>query len=104
MRAGRSAGVGRELERGRPLAQRGAAREREGAFGNAVITAEVRYSLVTKHYPRGGCQPAAPFERYTGNGYTKSDGLPSRVLGKNALHSPRTGEFRAIEPLSDGIR
>ena len=32
-------------------AQRGAAREREGAFGNLVIPAEVRYSLVTKHYP-----------------------------------------------------
>ena len=31
-------------------AQRGTAREREGAFGNAVITAEVRYSFVTKHY------------------------------------------------------
>ena len=30
-------------------AQRGTAREREGAFGNAVITAEVRYFLVTKH-------------------------------------------------------
>ena len=25
-------------------------REREGAFGNAVITADVRYSLLTKHY------------------------------------------------------
>jgi len=24
--------------------------EREGAFGSAVITAEARYSLVTKHY------------------------------------------------------
>ena len=34
--------------------QRGTAREREGAFGNAVITAEVRYSLVTKH-----CQAVA---------------------------------------------
>ena len=32
-------------------AQRGTAREREGAFGNAVITAEVRYFLVTIHYP-----------------------------------------------------
>ena len=31
--------------------QRGTAREREGAFGNAVITAEVRYSPVTTHYP-----------------------------------------------------
>ena len=31
--------------------QRGTAREREGAFGNAAITAEVRYFLVTKHYP-----------------------------------------------------
>ena len=31
--------------------QRGAAREREGAFGNAVILAEVRYSPVIKHYP-----------------------------------------------------
>ena len=50
--AGRSAGVGRDLERDRPLAQRGAAREREGAFGNAVITADVRYFLVTKHYRR----------------------------------------------------
>ena len=30
--------------------QRGTAREREGAFRNAVITAEVRYSFVTKHY------------------------------------------------------
>ena len=30
--------------------QRGPAREREGAFGNAVITTEVRYSFVTKHY------------------------------------------------------
>ena len=61
-RAGRSAGVGWELERGRPLAeradastaagraQRGTIREREGAFGNVIITAEVRYSLVTKHY------------------------------------------------------
>ena len=61
-RAGRSASVGRDLERGRPLAeradastaagraQRGTAREREGAFGNAAITAEVRYSLLTKHY------------------------------------------------------
>ena len=65
--AGRSPGVGRDLKRGRPLAeradvstaigraQRGAAREREGAFGNAVITADVRYFLVTKHYrPTGG--------------------------------------------------
>ena len=34
-------------------AQRGAAREREGAFGNAVITAEVCYFLVTKHYRMG---------------------------------------------------
>ena len=63
MGAGRSADVGRELERGRPLAeradastaigraQRGAAREREGAFGNPIIIiADVRYSLVTKHY------------------------------------------------------
>ena len=32
-------------------AQRGRAREREGAFGNAVLTTEVRYSLVTTHYP-----------------------------------------------------
>ena len=60
-RAGRSAGVGWDLERGRPLAeradastalgraQRGAAREREGAFGNAIVTADVRYFLVTKH-------------------------------------------------------
>ena len=32
-------------------ARRGAAREREGAFGNPVIIADVRYSLVTKHYP-----------------------------------------------------
>ena len=31
-------------------AQRGAVREQEGAFGNAVITADVRYSSVTKHY------------------------------------------------------
>ena len=30
--------------------QRCTAREREGAFGNAAITAEVRYSLSTKHY------------------------------------------------------
>ena len=30
--------------------QQGTAREREGAFGNAVITADVRYSLVIKHY------------------------------------------------------
>ena len=65
-RAGRSADVGRDLERGRPLAeradvstalgraQRGAAREREGAFGNAVIIAGVRYSLLTKQYrPKG---------------------------------------------------
>ena len=62
-RASRSADIGRELKRGRPLAQRadastaagraqrGTAREREGAFGNAVITAEVRYFPVTKHYP-----------------------------------------------------
>ena len=58
--------LGWEIERGRPLAaradastaagraQRGAAREREGAFGNAAITADVRYSLVTKHYRRPG--------------------------------------------------
>ena len=65
--AGRSPGVGRDLERGRPLAaradastavgraQRGTAREREGAFGNAVIIAEVRYFLLTKRYcPAGG--------------------------------------------------
>ena len=32
--------------------QRGTAREREGAFGNPVITAEVRYPLVIKHYRR----------------------------------------------------
>ena len=37
-------------------AQRGAAREREGAFGNAVITAELRYFPVTKHYR--GWRPA----------------------------------------------
>ena len=65
-RAGRSPGIGWDLERGRPLAeradastaagraQRGTAREREGAFGNAVITAEVRYSLVTEHYRGDG--------------------------------------------------
>ena len=34
-------------------AQRGTAREREGAFGNVVIIADVRYSSVTKHYPDG---------------------------------------------------
>jgi len=68
-RAGRSASVGRDLERGRPLAeradastaigraQRGAAREREGAFGNAAITAEVRYSFVTKHYREEARKP-----------------------------------------------
>ena len=33
--------------------QRGAAREREGAFGSAIITTEVRYSLLTKHYRDG---------------------------------------------------
>ena len=31
--------------------QRGTAREREGAFGDTAITAEVRHSLVIKHYP-----------------------------------------------------
>ena len=31
--------------------QRGRDREREGAFGNDVITAKVRYSLVTERYP-----------------------------------------------------
>ena len=31
--------------------QRGPARERSGAFGNAIVTAEVRYFPVTKHYP-----------------------------------------------------
>ena len=31
-------------------AQRGTAREREGAFGNPIIIAEVRYSPATKHY------------------------------------------------------
>ena len=53
-RAGRSPGVGWELEQGRPLAdradastaigraQRGAAREREGAFGNPIIPVKVR--------------------------------------------------------------
>ena len=30
----------------------GSLRKREGAFGSAVITAEVRYFLVTKHYRR----------------------------------------------------
>ena len=50
-RAGRSPGVGRDFERGRPLAQRGTAREREGAFENAAITADGHYSLVTTHYP-----------------------------------------------------
>jgi hypothetical protein len=35
-------------------AQRGTAREREGAFGYAIITAEVRFSLVTKHYSGTG--------------------------------------------------
>ena len=29
-------------------------REREGAFGNAVITAEVRNFLIIKHYSRPG--------------------------------------------------
>ena len=68
-RADRSVNVGRDLERGRPLAaradastalgraQRGAAREREGAFGNTVITAEVRYFLVTKYYPEDTGDP-----------------------------------------------
>ena len=36
--------------------QRGTAREREGAFGNAVITAEVRYFPVIKHYRRRTAQ------------------------------------------------
>ena len=40
--------------------QRGTAREREGAFGNAVITAEVRYSLLTKHYPGRAVATTAP--------------------------------------------
>ena len=31
-------------------AQQGIVREREGAFGNPVIPAEVRYSLSAKHY------------------------------------------------------
>ena len=65
-RAGQSADIGRDLERGRPLAeradartaggraQRGAAREREGAFGHALITVEMRYFIVTKHYSLGG--------------------------------------------------
>ena len=30
--------------------QRVRAVDREGVFGNAVVTAEVRYSFVTKHY------------------------------------------------------
>ena len=38
--------------------QRGVAREREGAFGNAATTAGVRYFLVTKHYR--GCGRYAP--------------------------------------------
>ena len=42
-RAGRSANVGRTSN----WADR-SQREREGALGTAVITAEVRYSLVTK--------------------------------------------------------
>jgi hypothetical protein len=44
-RAGRSADVGRELERGDRSRSK-----REGAFGNVVITAEVRDDLVTTHY------------------------------------------------------
>ena len=65
-RAGQAADIGWELERGRPLAeradastaakrgaQRGAAREREGAFEYAVVTVERRYSLLTKHYSVG---------------------------------------------------
>ena len=33
-----------------PTARAARPSEREGAFGNAAITAEVRYSLVTKHF------------------------------------------------------
>ena len=84
-RAGRSADVGRDLERGRSLAeradastaagraQRGAAREREGAFGNAVISADVRYSLVAKHYPCAGrhtftdCGPPVDMQSVSSN-------------------------------------
>ena len=73
-RAGRSAGVGWDLERGRPLAglgdastaagrtQRGAAHEREGAFEDTAATAEIRYSFLTKHYrvtPAGFSLPPA---------------------------------------------
>ena len=35
-------------------AQRATAREREGAFGNTLITADIRYSLLTEYYQLPG--------------------------------------------------
>ena len=52
-RAGTSNGVDRsrsESTHARPSAATARPSEREGAFGNPVIPAEVRYSLVTKYY------------------------------------------------------
>ena len=42
-------------QRGRASAAREASErsEREGAFGNATVAAEIRYSLLTKHYREG---------------------------------------------------
>ena len=54
--------------------QRGTAREREGAFGNAVITVEVRYSLLTKHYRRG--RPAAFGRRRRSGPVSDTEELP----------------------------
>ena len=112
-RAGRSTSVGRDLERGRPLAeradastaagraQRGTAREREGAFGNAAITAEVRYSLLTKHYHanrsaqsveyltvegRAVFVPSKSFER-RGASFVSERDLRSRELRGNSVPS-----------------
>ena len=67
--------------------QRGAAREREGAFGNAVITADVRYFLVTKHYPSESAADSS--RRRTASRST----VPEAVRGSSAANPTVLGRL-----------
>ena len=72
--------------------QRGTAREREGAFGDAAITDEVRYSLVTTHYLVGaGTDVTGNTHRFVASSALSSDSLASSRL---EAYRPTRRSFR----------
>ena len=67
--------------------QRGAAREREGAFGNAIVTAGVCYFLVTRHYPSESAADSS--RRRTASRST----VPEAVRGSSAANPTVLGRL-----------